>query len=68
MPRIIDVATEYEAEQLARRVLAGADRSLDWRHAGYASALEAARVLVGDGYGAAGERAAEIVAEELDAD
>lgn len=57
---------EYEAHELARDVLEGSDASMGWREAGYHSALEAARVLVGAG----GDekvtvRAAELVAEKL---
>lgn len=55
-----------DAQALARRTLAGTDPALSWREAGYSSAIEAARVLVGsDADGDVAEMAAEIVAEKL---
>lgn len=54
-----------EATALADRALEGADQRLGWRDAGYASPLAAARVLIGDGHGATGELAAEILAPRL---
>jgi hypothetical protein len=58
---------ERDAQRIARRVLAGADLTLSWRDAGYRTAMDAARALVGDGYDddVTAERAAEIIAEAL---
>jgi len=52
-----------EGERVARVVLAGIDKSFDWRLAGYTSARGAASVLVGDG-GAPGDVAAVILVAE----
>lgn len=56
---------ETEAQRIAARVLAGHDDRLGWRDAGYRSALDAARVLVGANGMPEDERAAEIVADSL---
>ena len=63
-----DEYTEDHARQLAQRVLAGSDRSLTWREAGYRSAHDAAKALVGDAAAPPDilARATEIVADELD--
>ncbi len=37
------------ADRLARRVLEGRDTSMSWREAGYQTAEDAARAMVGDG-------------------
>lgn len=56
-----------QAEKIAARVLANADLSLDWHLAGYATALDAARVLVGNAESKEiAEMAAAIVADRID--
>ena len=56
-----------EAQAIARRALSGRDGAAgDWRQAGYASALEAARVIVGCNGRADDEWAARIVAASLE--
>lgn len=67
---IVAEEIETDAEDAAEDALAGrAPEASDWRAAGYASAMDAARAMVGDGYGrAVRERAAEIVARVLEAE
>lgn len=59
-----DVESEAQAE--AKRVLADADLSMDWRDAGYDSARAAAEAIVGSGRGAVWSRTVEIVADEIE--
>lgn len=56
---------ECDAQEIAERALANRDGSLSWLDAGYASALDAARALVGSSHDAVTERAAQIVAEHI---
>jgi hypothetical protein len=60
-----DRYTEHYAQNAARRILEGRDPTVGWRDAGYATARQAAEVLVGSGDGDEWERTVEIVAEAL---
>lgn len=44
-----DAYLDEMAGRIARRALEGADLTLGWKDAGYRSALDAARAMVGDG-------------------